>query len=116
MNKNLTDIPPSPAWLRPHSEGVILRVQAQPNASKTAIVGVYNEDRIKIRISSPPVEGAANEELLRFLKKHFKLAGVQFELLRGDTSKTKEILCRGASITILRDVIEKALPEATQSL
>jgi len=105
MNKTPTDKPHSPAWLRQHTEGVILRIQAQPNASKTAIVGIYNEDRIKIRISSPPVEGAANEELLRFLKKFFKLPGVQYQLLRGDTSKTKEVLCRGASIAMLQDAI-----------
>lgn len=91
-----------PSWIQPHPQGALLRVQAQPKASKTEIMGPCEEAgrdtlRLKIRIAAPPVEGEANEELLRFLKKRIRIPGMRLELLRGDSSKTKDVLCGGAS-------------------
>lgn len=101
------------SWLEPHPQGVLLRVQAQPKASRSEIVGVVpgaagEPERLRIRIAAPPVEGEANEELLRFLKKFVKMSGVRFELLRGDSSKHKDVLCRGAELEALRS---RLLPE-----
>jgi uncharacterized protein (TIGR00251 family) len=45
---------------------ILLRVYVQPGASKSEVVGPFNE-ALKIRIKSPPVDGKANEALVEFL-------------------------------------------------
>lgn len=98
------------SWFQETPEGVVLRVAAQPRASRSEISGLHGEPpRLKIRIAAPPVDGEANEELLRFLKKFLRLPGVSFELLRGGTSKTKDVLCRGAKLQDVLALIEKEL-------
>lgn len=87
----------SATWLEQKDDGVLIRVQVQPGASKTLIVGIHG-DRLKVRIAAPPVDGAANEELLVFLKKKIKIRGISLELVRGATSKMKDILCVGARV------------------
>lgn len=52
------------------------------------MVGPYN-DGIKIRIKSPPVDGAANDELVSFLGKALQLSRKDIEILHGHTSRTK---------------------------
>ena len=46
--------------------GVRLRLRIQPRAARTELVGLHG-DAIRIRLSAPPVDGAANEALLKFL-------------------------------------------------
>ncbi len=78
----------------------ILTLWIQPRASKTQVVGVHDlpEGRaLKIRVAAPPVEGAANEEILRFLKKALG-TGVRVELLRGATGRKKEALVTGSNL------------------
>lgn len=90
-----------PGWLAQTAQGVVVRVHAQPQASRTEIVGPYGEGdkaRLKVRLAAPPVDGKANEELLRFFKKKTGLPSAAIELLRGDTSKSKDVLFRGAAI------------------
>lgn len=52
------------------------------------MVGPFN-DGIKIRIKSPPTEGAANDELVLFLSKILQLPRKDIEILYGHTSRTK---------------------------
>ena len=90
-----------PAWISQTAQGVVVRVHAQPQASRTEIVGAHGEGeaaRLKIRLAAPPVDGKANEELLYFLKKKTGIPSGAIELLRGDTSKSKDVLFRGASV------------------
>lgn len=85
-----------PGYLERRPDGLLLKVQVQPKASRTEVVGPHGEPpRLKIRVAAPPVEGEANEELLRFLKKKVRVAGATFELLRGATGKSKDIRCLG---------------------
>jgi uncharacterized protein (TIGR00251 family) len=74
------------------NETVCLRIKAQPKASKSEFCEPYGDDAIKIRIKAPAVEGAANEELFRFLSKSFKISKSSIILKSGDTSKIKVIL------------------------
>ncbi|OFZ19724.1 MAG: YggU family protein [Bdellovibrionales bacterium GWB1_55_8] len=87
------------AWISEVSGGVIVRILVQPKASRTEVMGPHGEPaRLKIRVAAPPVDGAANEELLRFLKKQLKLPISQLVIVRGDSSKMKDVLCSGASL------------------
>jgi uncharacterized protein (TIGR00251 family) len=49
-----------------NNKGVVLTVHVLPKASCTECVGLHG-DALKIRVSAPPVDGAANEELIRFI-------------------------------------------------
>ncbi|MBI3535405.1 MAG: YggU family protein [Deltaproteobacteria bacterium] len=80
-----------PEWILHNSEGVVLKLQIQPKTSYTKIVGTIG-DRLKIRIAAPPVDGAANKELICFLKKKLKIKNIQ--LLRGEKTKFKDVICR----------------------
>lgn len=76
----------------------MLHIFATPKASKTEIAGLHGiPQRIKIRIAAPPVEGAANEELLRYLKKLLKVPARQLVIESGHSSKFKDVLCIGLS-------------------
>jgi uncharacterized protein (TIGR00251 family) len=69
---------------------IILKVYLQPKASKNEIVGPYR-DGIKVRVTAAPVEGKANEALLRFLAKEFGVAPSSVEIVRGHRSREKLI-------------------------
>ena len=70
---------------------VILRIKAQPGASRSEFAGIYGKDAIKIRIKAPAVEGAANKELVKFLSKSFKVAKSDILFKSGESSKTKVV-------------------------
>lgn len=94
---------PSPA-LSNTASGVLIRVHAQPGAKKTEVVGLHGE-AIKIRVHAPPVEGRANEELVRFLAKTLGVARSQVSLSKGDTSRSKLFLVTNVTI----DYVQKTL-------
>ena len=76
--------------------GICLKIYATPRSSKTLVAGIHGDPpRLKIRIAAPPVEGAANEELLKFLSKTLKISRQQISLIRGESSKFKDVLCNG---------------------
>ena len=61
-----------------------------PRASKSEIVGEH-DGALKIRIAAPPVDGAANIELVKVLSKEFGVSKSSVEIIGGQTSKTKQI-------------------------
>lgn len=69
---------------------MILSVLLVPNASKNEIVG-WHDGALKIRLAAPPVEGKANEELLRFLAKKLGLAPSELSIEGGRASKHKRL-------------------------
>ncbi|MDH3494669.1 MAG: DUF167 domain-containing protein [Acidobacteriota bacterium] len=73
--------------------GTELRVKVIPRASCSEIYGELN-GRLKIRLNSPPVDGAANKELIRLLSKCLKIAKGRLEIIRGETGREKTILVR----------------------
>lgn len=66
-----------------------------PRASKSEIIGEI-DGALKIRIASPPVDGAANAELVWLLSKTFGVSKSDVEISSGETSKTKQIRISGA--------------------
>ena len=78
-------------------DDIILSVRVVPRASKSQIAGIH-EDVLKVRIASPPVDGAANAELLKLLAKHFGTARSAVEIVSGETSKSKRV--RIADLTV----------------
>lgn len=76
--------------IKPYLNGILLRLYIGPASSKTCWDKVYH-DRQKVRISAPPVDGAANEELITFIAKSFKVSKSRVHLLRGMSSKQKDL-------------------------
>ena len=72
-------------------DALIFSVRVVPRASKSEIVGEH-DGALKIRIASPPVDGAANAELIKVLAKFFAVPKSSVEIVGGQTSKTKQIL------------------------
>lgn len=70
-------------------ERVTLRLKAQPSASKNEWCEPYGSEAIKVRIKAPAVEGAANEELRKFISKSFKLSKGDILFKTGQHSKFK---------------------------
>ncbi len=88
--------------------GTLVSLYVQPGASKTAIRGLY-QDRLKLSVQSPPVDGAANEAVIGFLSKALKLSKSKIFLISGETSRQKNIWveCEIQTIKVLSDVLEK---------
>lgn len=80
-------------WLRRDGPDLVLQVQIQPRASSDAIAGVLG-DRLKIRLTAPPVEGKANEHLIAWLARLFGVPKSQVILERGAGSKHKQVRIR----------------------
>jgi hypothetical protein len=99
----------SPAYLRQTSEGVVIHVRAQPNAKRSEVVGLHGEE-LKIRLHAPPVEGKANEALVDFLSNLFRVAPSTVEIIRGETSRSKQVLMRGRTIEQLNRALQVILP------
>lgn len=69
---------------------LIFDVRVVPRASKTEIVGEFG-GALKVRIASPPIDGAANTELVKLLSKKFGVSKSDIEIVGGETSKNKRI-------------------------
>lgn len=81
--------------------GSVVCCHVQPNASKTAVVGMYGEE-LKVTLKTPPVDGKANKELCRFFADEFDLPASSVQLLSGQTSRRKRILIPVDCETFLR--------------
>ncbi|WP_341708160.1 DUF167 family protein [Halopseudomonas sp.] len=76
-----------------HGEDLVLDCHLQPGAKRAEFAGQHGE-RLKIRISAPPVDGKANYALIRFLADAFAVSRQHVSLLSGQTSRQKRMLVR----------------------
>jgi uncharacterized protein (TIGR00251 family) len=83
------------------TRGITFSVRVVPRASRSEIVGPQ-EGAIRIRVAAPPVEGAANRELVRLLAKEFKVPQNAVEIVSGTGSKHKIICVRGVTASACR--------------
>lgn len=79
-----------------------LRVFAKPRASRSRVLGV-REGALEISLAAPPVDGAANQELVATLARALGVPRRQVELVRGDTSKHKLVRVQGLGVSALRE-------------
>ncbi len=74
--------------------GAVLSVHIQPKASRTECVG-FHGDAIKIRVAAPPVDGAANDELIRFLASQLSIPSSWVQIQSGTSGRHKRVLVKG---------------------
>ena len=82
--------------VEPAGDGVRLRLHIQPRAARTELGGRFG-DALKVRLKSPPVDGAANEELVRFLAETLGVARSRVELVAGRSGRRKTVRVTGLS-------------------
>jgi uncharacterized protein (TIGR00251 family) len=85
---------PLPSWLKVQADGVLLAVKVQPRASKNEIGGALGEE-LRIKVTAPPVDAAANEALVRLVAERLDCPRGRVELIRGHTSRHKVLKLHG---------------------
>lgn len=74
--------------------GVLLPVRVQPRASRDQVVGVQDA-ALKVRLTAPPVDGAANQALVKFLAKALGISKGRLSLVSGQKSRHKLVRVEG---------------------
>lgn len=78
-------------------------IRVLPRASKSEVAGTFAEG-LKVRISAPPVDGAANAEVVKLLAKAFGVSRSSVAIVSGETSKTKRVRVQGGSAARLKEM------------
>ena len=79
--------------IRRHPEGLIFQILVQPRSSKNMIAGIHDA-ALKIKLTAPPVNNAANRMCIKFLAKSLNVSKSDLEIIAGHTSRHKQILLR----------------------
>ena len=83
-----------PGFLHPQADGTLLSVKLQPRASANEISGPLGAE-LRIKVTAPPVEAAANESLVKLLADRLGCARGRVELVRGHKSRHKILKLHG---------------------
>lgn len=81
-------------YLKVQNDTVLLHVKVQPRASRDEIAGTIGSE-LKVKVTAPPVDSAANKALVRFLAERLGVSRSAVQILRGETSRHKMIVVRG---------------------
>jgi uncharacterized protein (TIGR00251 family) len=88
-------------------KGSALAIRVTPRASRNEIVEILTDGTVKIRLTAPPVEGKANEELIRFLSKILDVAPSRLEIVAGATGRDKLV----SILDLSADEVQKKILE-----
>jgi uncharacterized protein (TIGR00251 family) len=90
-------------------DGVILHVRVIPRSGKSGLAGT-REDAFLVRVNAPPVEGAANKELIEVLSKTLDVPKRAIAIVSGAQSREKRVQVRGLHVNAAR---ARLIPGAT---
>ena len=96
---------PEPVFYRWQGADLLLHILVQPKAAKDQVIGPHGGE-LKVRITAPPVDGAANQGLIKFFSKVFKVPKSHIAIVSGESSRHKCI--RVQSPKCLLDWIDAA--------
>ena len=88
---------------------LVFRVVVVPRASRSEVAGEHNGS-LRVRVSSPPVDGAANKELTQVLAKAFKVSRGAINILSGQTSRLKQVSIEGVGSSDLSELLRGVKP------
>ena len=83
-------------WIQSHQRGCRLLLHIQPRASRTKIVGEH-DGRLKLQLAAPPVDGKANQALIKFLAKKLGVAKTDIAIVQGESSRKKTLEIQGVT-------------------
>lgn len=108
-----SEVGPSPLKITETAAGVTFTIHLQPRASRNEICGVQGEE-LKIRLTSPPVEDAANRHCLEFLSKMLGVAKSRLDIVAGARSRHKVVSVRGVNCKQLLALLDGILGQTPQ--
>jgi len=92
-------------YLRTQEDGrLLLRLHVQPRAGKNQLAGLYGE-ALKIRLTTPPVEGRANKAVIAFIAKRLHLPKSAVTIKSGLQSRSKQVLISGRDEKTVRQLL-----------
>jgi uncharacterized protein (TIGR00251 family) len=89
-----------------HDGAITFNVRVVPRASRSGVVGEH-DGALRVRVAAPPVEGAANEELIRTLAHAFNVPKRSVEIRSGHASKLKQVRVSGVERRALETLVMK---------
>jgi uncharacterized protein (TIGR00251 family) len=85
-------------WYRCVGEIITLTLHVQPGAKRSEIAGLHG-DALKIRLAAPPIDGRANDALIKYAAGLFDVPQRQVELKQGGQSRHKVLAITGSKIS-----------------
>jgi uncharacterized protein (TIGR00251 family) len=79
--------------IRETPQGIVFKIHVQPRSAKNMIAGLHG-DALKIKLTPPPVDNAANRMCIQFLAKRLGVSKSSIEIVAGHTSRKKQVLLR----------------------
>ncbi|MNS25961.1 hypothetical protein D3C72_578670 [compost metagenome] len=95
------------AYYQEKPDGLVVHVRVQPRASRSQLDGVVG-DRLRLRLTAPPVEGEANKACIEFLAGLFGVPKSHVTLVAGQKAREKSLLVQGDAVKLLA-VLNEAL-------
>ena len=89
-------------------DGVLINIYVQPRASRDAFAGIHGES-LKLAVTTPPIDGKANERVIKILAKLFHISKSSIILTHGRQSRHKRLLLSGLSLDDVLPVLSKAI-------
>jgi len=75
--------------------GIMIEVKVEPRSSRRQISGIMDNDILKVKLTAPPVDGSANEQLIELISETIGIRKSQIKIVRGQSSKRKLIEITG---------------------
>lgn len=91
------------------ADGVLVRVKVQPKASRNAVLGEQG-GRIRIALTANPVEGAANDSLVKFLAGVLDVRRQQIAIKGGEHARDKSLLVQNVSVEQVNSALGRSVP------
>jgi uncharacterized protein (TIGR00251 family) len=80
-------------WYHWKGDVLVLAIHLQPGSSRDTLAGTHGE-RLKVKITAAPVDGKANDHLIRYLARLFDVPYSRIDLLAGRSSRSKRVRIR----------------------
>ena len=96
-------------WLQETKDGVTLTVKAVPRATKSEIAGV-EDTWVRVRVKAPPVDGKANEALVKFFAALFGVPKGAVSIISGDTARLKRVKITGMTAEKAKEALSAVIP------
>jgi uncharacterized protein (TIGR00251 family) len=90
---------------------LIFKVRVVPRASRSELVGEH-DGALRVRIAAPPVDGAANDELVRLLAQVFRVPRSAVDIVGGHAAKLKTVCVAGGRPALLKSKVESPKSKA----
>ena len=89
--------------------GAAITVRVSTRSSAAGISGILDDGTIKIKLSAAPVDGRANEELIKLLARTFGIPRSNFEIIAGISNKTKLVAIYGIDSDLVNQIIQETI-------